>query len=113
MGGYKGTGLSLMIELLTAALAGAAFSYQLAEQGSSGVDTSSTKIFIALKSDIFISPDGYKDSTARLFSYFTGCAPQFTFPSERGWLAKRRNLVAGVPLHREIAKQLSQVGIKL
>lgn len=111
MGEHKGAGLALMFEALTAALAGAAFSNEILARDSSGVDPRASKIFIALNPEAFIERTDFQQRISELLKYFTEQAAPFQYPGERGWRAKRQNIEAGVPLHRDIVEQLSSVGI--
>ncbi|MGJ8679551.1 Ldh family oxidoreductase [Paraglaciecola sp.] len=113
MGAHKGEGLALMMEMLTATLAGAAFSFQLLAKDKSGADPDSTKIFIALNVQEFVGLDTFYQQTSDLFTHLKQVTPAFMFPSERGWQAKRNNLVKGVPVHTEIAQTLRTVGVDL
>jgi LDH2 family malate/lactate/ureidoglycolate dehydrogenase len=113
MGEHKGAGLALMFELLTAALAGAAFSHQLLARDPSGIDSASSKIFIALNVDAFIEREHFHERVNDFLTYLGQEAAPFQYPGERGWQAKARNLIQGVPLHTEIVEQLAGVGIRL
>src|SRR5690606_10097362 len=113
MGEHKGAGLAVMFELLTAALAGAALSHQLGGGDTSGIDRDSSKLFIALNIHAFAEQNEFPHHVSRLIDYLKIEAAPFQFPGERGWQAKRRNLVEGVPVHQEIVDQLNAIGIQL
>lgn len=113
MGEHKGAGLALMMELLTAALAGAAFTQEIFARDQSGIDADSTKIFIALDVSAFIEPEVFKNRVGDFLQYLEHEASPFQFPGERGWEAKSKNLREGVPLHEEIVAQLASVGIQV
>lgn len=112
MGEHKGAGLALMFELLTAALAGSAFTYEILARDASGIDSASSKIFIALNVEAFIERAEFTSRVQDFLSYLDRDASPFQYPSERGWQARDRNLVEGVPLHKEIVEQLAGVGIR-
>ncbi|RYY02532.1 MAG: Ldh family oxidoreductase [Gammaproteobacteria bacterium] len=113
MGEHKGAGLALMIELLTAALAGAAFTQEIFASDPSGIDAGSTKIFIALNVDAFIERELFQNRVADFLQYLEQDASPFQYPGERGWEARDKNLKEGVPLHNEIVAQLIKLGIQL
>lgn len=113
MGQHKGAGLALMFELLTAALAGAQFGYQLGASGTNSVDTCATKIFIALNINAFIEPELFTQKVAQLLQQLGSEAAPFHYPSERGWKDKKYNLIHGVPLHQQIVKELLAVGVDI
>lgn len=113
MGEHKGAGLALMMELLTAALAGAAFTQELYAQDQSGIDVQSSKMFIALNVEAFIAPELFQQRVGNFLHYLEQEASPFQYPGERGWHSRDHNLQAGVPLHNEIVAQLAKVGVKL
>jgi LDH2 family malate/lactate/ureidoglycolate dehydrogenase len=113
MGEHKGAGLALMMELLTAALAGGAFTQELYAKDQSGIDAHSSKIFIALNVKAFIDPELFQQRVGDFLQYLQQEASPFQYPGERGWHCRDRNLQAGVPLHGEIVLQLADVGIDL
>jgi LDH2 family malate/lactate/ureidoglycolate dehydrogenase len=113
MGEHKGAGLALMMELLTAALAGAAFTQELYAKDQSGIDAQSSKIFIALNVSAFIEPELFQQRVQDFLHYLEREAAPFQYPGERGWKSRDHNLKAGVPLHEEIVAQLASVGVKL
>ena len=112
MGEHKGAGLAVMFELLTAALAGSAFTYELLARDSSGIDSAASKIFIALNVDGFIEREHFYERVNDFITYLGREASPFQYPGERGWQARDRNLLEGVPLHKEIVAQLAEVGVK-
>jgi LDH2 family malate/lactate/ureidoglycolate dehydrogenase len=112
-GGHKGAGLALMLELLTAALAGGAFGNEIATADSSGIDAHASKLFVALNPEAF---GGMKVLTQRVddyLGYLAQVAAPFTWPGERGWKERDFNLVHGVPLHAQIVAQLAAIGLAL
>ncbi len=113
MGEHKGAGLALMMELLTAALAGAAFTQELFARDQSGIDAEATKIFIALNVSAFVEPELFQSRVNDFLNYLSKEATPFQYPGERGWDARAKNLKEGVPLHAEIVAQLQSIGIEL
>jgi len=113
MGEHKGAGLALMFELLTGALAGAAFTHEIFARDSCGIDSAASKIFIALNLEAFIERPHFDGRVKDVLTYLGQNASPFQYPGERGWEAKARNLIQGVPLHAEIVAQLAGVGVKL
>lgn len=111
MGEHKGAGLAVMFELLTAALAGAAFTQQIRVKDASGVDPSASKIFIALNVAAFINPVEFQEHAESFINYLKTEAAPFAYPGERGWQTAKRQLETGVELHLEIIEQLTTVGV--
>lgn len=111
MGEHKGAGLAVMFELLTAALAGAAFTQQIRSNDASGLDPQASKIFIALNPAAFIEPEEFQQHTAAFIAYLKEDAAPFSYPGERGWETRDKQLATGVELHNEIVQQLNSVDI--
>lgn len=112
MGEHKGAGLAVMFELLTAALAGSAFTFDILARDTSGIDSKASKIFIALNVDAFIDRKDFNERVSTFLQYLKSETTYFSYPGERGWAARDRNLIEGVPLHREIVEQLASVGLR-
>ena len=113
MGEHKGAGLAVMLELLTAALAGAAFTQQILAGDQSGIDPDSSKIFIALDVNAFIEPGEFQQRVEFFIHYLKSEAAPFNYPGERGWQVRQRNLRDGTPIHRDIIAQLEKVDVTL
>ncbi|WP_039912013.1 Ldh family oxidoreductase [Cellvibrio mixtus] len=111
MGEHKGAGLALMFELLTAALAGTAFTHQIRGHDPSGLDPQASKIFIALNPSAFIDPAEFHQHSDAFIAYLKTEAAPFSYPGERGWQTRDKQLAGGVELHNEIVLQLNSVGI--
>lgn len=112
-GGHKGAGLALMMELLTAALAGGAFGNEIMAGDRSGLDPDSCKLFIAINPAAFGGLETLHGRVADYLAYLGKDAAPFTWPGERGWAARDENLLQGVPLHEEIVAQLLAAGVSV
>jgi LDH2 family malate/lactate/ureidoglycolate dehydrogenase len=117
MGDHKGAGLALMIQLMTAALGGGLLDHELREHDATGLDSLSSKLFVALDVKVFVDPEVFRERTATLLAWLEGQAgPEgepFLFPGQRGWTEKRRSAAEGVRIHADIAAQLRAAGVKL
>ena len=111
MGEHKGAGLAVMFELLTAALAGAAFTQQIRSNDTSGLDPLASKIFIALNPEAFLEPGELQQHAATFIAYLKADAAPFSYPGERGWQTRDKQLITGVEIHQEIAQQLNSVDV--
>ena len=114
-GDHKGTGLALMMELLTGALADGLFSFQVAQRDASGLDPDSSKLFIALDVSAFVEPERFAQRIDDLIAWMRATEPGVTItcPGERGWRTREQNMRDGVPIHREIVEQLRAIGVTL
>ena len=115
LGDHKGAGLALMLELLTGALAGGLFSFEVVQREKTGLDPDSSKLFIALDVQAFVALERFTQRIDGLLAWLRAAEPglNVTYPGERGWQTRDRNLRDGVPIHREIVEQLRAVGVML
>jgi len=115
VGGHKGTGLALMMELLTGALSGGLFSHEIGRADPTGLDPDSSKLFLALDVQAFVDPERFAQRVQELLSYLRNAEPGLivTFPGERGWQTKERYLAEGIPIHKDIVAQLQTIGVTL
>ncbi|MDQ8023374.1 MAG: Ldh family oxidoreductase [Moraxellaceae bacterium] len=115
MGGHKGSGLALMMEMMTAALGGGDFCDDIVVPPG-GIETNASKIFIALNVEAFGAAADFAPRIDAFIDYLRAEAADtepFLYPGERGWQDSARNLREGVPLHEEIVVLLEQAGVKL
>jgi len=114
-GDHKGAGLALMMELLTGALSGGLFSFEVFQREQSGLDPNSSKLFIALDVGAFVDQDRFAQRVDDLLAWLRDAEPgvTITYPGERGWHTRDQNLRDGVPIHREIVEQLQGIGVIL
>jgi LDH2 family malate/lactate/ureidoglycolate dehydrogenase len=115
LGGHKGAGLALTMELLTAALAGGLLGNEL-DVDRSGLDPGSSKLFIALDIGAFGDPARFRSRLHDLLKHLDANAGEttpFQWPGQRGWQHYRDSLESGVPLHPEIVAQLRAAGLAL
>lgn len=114
-GDHKGAGLALMLELLTGALAGGLFSFEVFQHEKTGLDPDSSKLFIALDVQAFVEQERFTQRIDDLLAWLRDAEPGLTivYPGERGWQTRDQNLRDGVPIHREIVEQLRAGGVML
>jgi LDH2 family malate/lactate/ureidoglycolate dehydrogenase len=115
MGEHKGAGLALMMQLMTAALAGGMLDHELTANDASGLDSESSKLFIALDIRAFVDPDVFGERVATLLAWLRDNASSpdedFQWPGERGWREAATNRQRGVPLHADIVGELKAAGV--
>ncbi len=115
MGDHKGAGLAFMLELLTGALGGM-LSHEVARRDSTALDPSATKFFLALNVESFVEKERFEEKIEELLAYLqesAGAGVEISFPGERSWRTRDRYLVEGIPIHREIAASLQEIGMPL
>lgn len=115
VGGHKGAGLALMMELLTGALSGGLFSHEIVQVDATGLDPDASKLFLALDVQAFVDPERFAQRVQDLNSFLHNAEPglTITLPGKRGWQIKERNLAEGVPIHKDIVAQLQSIGVSL
>ncbi len=116
MGGHKGYGLCLMMELLTAALAGGLLSFELAQSDRSTLDPGSSKLFVALDIEAFVERGRFLERVEELLRALRSDmepGQDLLYPGERGWRTRDEYLAAGIPIHPEIVSQLLAIGMPL
>jgi LDH2 family malate/lactate/ureidoglycolate dehydrogenase len=112
-GDHKGAGLALFMELLTAALSGGLFSYEIAQIDATGLDPGSSKLFLALNLSAFVDPERFSQRVSDLIAWLHDTEPglAITLPGEHGWQTREKYLAEGIPLHPEIVAQLEAIGV--
>jgi LDH2 family malate/lactate/ureidoglycolate dehydrogenase len=115
MGGHKGIGLALMMELVTAALADGPFGHEIAGRDASGLDPEATKLFLAIDVAAFGDRAAFDARVESMLSYLASIDPGHPVlaPGERGWRARREYRRDGIPLHPDVVSQLEAAGVSL
>jgi LDH2 family malate/lactate/ureidoglycolate dehydrogenase len=113
MGGHKGLGLALMMELLTAGLSGGPLGHEILAGDQSGIDPGSTKIFIAIDPQRLGPAEALAARIDQLVTWIKSAGDGILAPGERGWQDRARHLRDGVPVHRAIVEQLAAAGVTL
>jgi len=115
VGGHKGIGLAVMMELLTAALAGGPFGHEIAAGDASGLDPGAAKFFLAIDAGALGDRTAIEARVEAMLAYLAGIDPEHPVlaPGERGWRARREHERTGVPVHPDIVSQLEAAGVVL
>jgi LDH2 family malate/lactate/ureidoglycolate dehydrogenase len=118
LGGYKGTGLALMVEILCAVLAGSAM---LTEVGGLRVKSRPMRVshfFLAIDPARFLPMDEFTGRMQRLRDTVTGSQPAAGFDEvliagDPEWRMQAERLRDGIPVARGIWNELTQLAIRL
>jgi LDH2 family malate/lactate/ureidoglycolate dehydrogenase len=91
------------------------FSHEIAQSDTSGLDSGSSKLFLALDISAFADAEQFGQRVEGWIAWLHQAEPglTITLPGERGWQTRERNLAEGIPIHAEIAAQLEEVGVSL
>jgi len=114
-GEHKGVGLAFMMELLTGALSGGLFSHEIGQADLTGLDAGSSKFFLALDISAFVDAERFSQRLEDWIEWLRQAEPglTITLPGERGWQARERHLIEGIPIHAEIVSELEEIGVRL
>jgi LDH2 family malate/lactate/ureidoglycolate dehydrogenase len=114
-GGYKGAGLAFMLELLTGALAGGLFSFEIGRLDGRGLDPESTKFFLAINIEAFTDKTRFGERVEEFVAHLRSCESglEILLPGDRGWNKREIYLKEGIPVHLDILSQLREAGISL
>jgi len=114
-GGHKGTGLAIMMELLTGALAGTKLSHEILQAERGALNPFTTKLFIAIDVQAMSSIDALGAKIEQYARWLQTTEPSIdiTLPGDRSWQARDDNLKHGIPIHLDIVNELRTAGIPL
>jgi L-2-hydroxycarboxylate dehydrogenase (NAD+) len=112
-GGYKGYGLSVMVDILCAVLCGAPFGPDLSD-----TETSSARVshfFGAVRIDTFRDPQEFRRDMDRLLRGLRNCplaegAERVYFAGQKEFEQEEESLQIGVPLLKESHDQICMIG---
>lgn len=114
MGGHKGAGLAVMMELLTGALGGSLMSHEVVEDDASGLDAGASKFFLAIDVGAFGDRARFdarvEDMVAHLRESVSG--PDALLPGERGWRTRAEYERDGIPVHPGVVEALRNIGVE-
>jgi LDH2 family malate/lactate/ureidoglycolate dehydrogenase len=115
MGGHKGAGLAVMMELLTGALGGGLLSHEIARADTSGLDEGASKLFLALDVGAFGDRTRFEQRVEDLLDYIHQAEPghELLAPGERGWRTRDEYERDGIPVHPDVIAALREIGVEL
>ena len=115
MGGHKGAGLALMMEVLTGALGGGLLSHEIVEADASGLDAGASKLFVAIDVGAFGDRDRFRQRVEDLLTHLRDSASgrEILAPGERGWRSRAEYERDGIPVHPDVVAALRETGVEL
>jgi len=119
LGGYKGYGISLMLDILTGVLCGGAFSTHVGMMyGSTDRPTGTAHNFGALRIECFIDPAEFKRRIDEMIQLMQTCpratgADRIYVPGEIELETKRQREAAGIPVSPALLRELRALGAEL
>jgi LDH2 family malate/lactate/ureidoglycolate dehydrogenase len=119
LGGYKGYGISLMLDILTGVLCGSAFSTHVGMMyGNTERATGTAHSFSALRIDCFTGPDEFKRRIDEMVELMRSCprapgADRIYVPGEIELETQRQREADGIPVSPALRRELVAVGREL
>ncbi|MDB6092750.1 MAG: Malate/lactate/ureidoglycolate dehydrogenase, family [Verrucomicrobia bacterium] len=118
IGGYKGTGLAMMIEILCAGLSGGAMTTELPVFRTGGDPLGISHTFIAIDPKRFLPPGEFEGRMDRLVGLVKAAEPAAGFnevlvSGEPEWRCAKVRERDGIPVPVKLWKTLSQIGTEL
>lgn len=117
IGEYKGYGITLIVDLLTGVLSGAAYGPRVGSPRDAGKKQDVGQSFMALRLDIFGAPEDYKQRVAEyvqeLKSSPASPGKEILLPGERAHRAAQRQLREGITLSAKTISVLDSVAQEL
>lgn len=115
MGGHKGLGLALMMELMTAALAGGPLGYEMARGDATGLDPGASKLFAAIDVGALVDRAAFDARVDAMLAHLRSADAEHPLlaPGDRGAMARREHERDGIPVHPDIVAQLRAIDVIL
>ena len=115
MGGHKGAGLAVMLELLTGALGGSLLSHEIVQADATGLDAGASKLFVAIHTEVFGGRTRFEQRVEDLARNLRDGAsdPEVLFPGDRGWRTRAEYERDGIPVHPGVMTALREAGVDL
>jgi len=120
LGGHKGYGLALLVDILCGVLPGAGYAASLYSKDESGhpLPANIGHFFGALKVDGFRPLSEFKDSMDNIVRVLRGSAKaegqeRIFIHGEKEWETTEERLRLGIPLHPKVAADLRALGVEL
>ncbi len=114
IGGFKGTGLALIVGILSSMLSGAAYGTELGNMEDGPKPGADGHFFAAIKIDAFEEPDSFKGRVDAAVQEIHACrlaegTERIYSPGELEFLNREDYVVNGIPLNRATLSDLAEV----
>lgn len=118
LGGYKGTGLALMVEILCGMLSGGAFGQEVGGTRVAGRPMRTSHAFIAIQVERFMPLPDFTARMKRLREMIKSSTPALGYDEvlmagEPEWRAEAERRAHGVPISRAIWRELADLATRL
>ncbi|HSR11122.1 MAG TPA: Ldh family oxidoreductase [Thermodesulfobacteriota bacterium] len=119
MGQHKGSGLALMIDIMTGILSGGKFCGELLSEVKGGPHaTAYSQTFIAIDISAFMPLRKFKERVGELVAYVKGARlaegfQEINIPGEKSWREKKKREKEGIPVDEVTLGELKKVSEEL
>lgn len=118
LGGHKGYGLGLMVEVLTSQLASNTWSGEIDREHADGDAGYNGQMFMAWRVDAFRDVQDFKDALTKMCLELRAMEPlnpgnPVLIPGDPEMVATRYNMEHGVPIRRPVYEELQQLADKI
>jgi len=118
LGGYKGSGLAMMVEILCAVLSGGAMSTEVGGLYITGRRSGASQMFLAIEAGRFLPPEEFAARVRRLVAHAKSAAPakgydEVLVAGDPEWRTEQRRLREGIPLAPEIYENITALATRL
>jgi len=115
LGGHKGSGLSLSIDILCGVLTGAGWGPHIIHKGR---PINIGHFMVAINIEKFIPLQEFLDRMEELRTYIKSLpkhpkANRIWIPGEKSWLTMQTRLKKGIPIHKAIMKDIEEIAREL
>ena len=103
MGGPKGSGLSIMMDVFSGVLSGSAFAGHVTNPYDPSRPADTGHFLVAIKPDLFMGLEEFKERMDYLYQRVTGCekmagVERIYFPGEIEQIERAKRMKEGIPL---------------
>lgn len=116
MGGPKGSGLAVMMDVFSGVLSGAAYAGHVAGPYDASRPGDVGHFLVVMKPDLFVTADEFRDRMRYLYERVVGAdrmagVDRIYFPGEKEFLTREDRLVNGIPYARTEVETLNREAV--
>lgn len=117
LGGYKGSGLAMMVEILCAVLSGGVMSTEVGGLYITDRRSGTSQMFLAIDVARFMAPDEFAARVRQLVAHTKDVAPakgydEVMVAGDPEWRAEQRRMQEGIPLANDIWAQITALAAR-
>jgi LDH2 family malate/lactate/ureidoglycolate dehydrogenase len=118
LGGYKGSGLAMMVEILCAVLSGGAMSTEVGGLYITDRHSGTSQMFLAIEVGRFMPPEEFAARARQLVAHTKTVAPakgydEVLVAGDPEWRAEKERLREGIPLAADLWEKIEALAARL